>query len=178
MLHKTKLLPKLVMRIESFNKFVIFLSNKTKSDLSNYLHIGTVRDFRILTEPLRDCLDQTLQHANDIEVNESLLDNSDNDDDDDTESRSSVDDQPSVSFASTSSNIIRDAPLPANDSEKSVHIAIGNMKKINEKAKRRSINKKAKRRSSNSDDSAGIQEESVKKKKRKLGKPANERWLE
>nr|XP_019560353.2 LOW QUALITY PROTEIN: Fanconi anemia group I protein [Aedes albopictus] len=46
-LRQTKLIPKLVFRIETFNKFVLLLSKKTKKDLTYLLHIGTVRDFRI-----------------------------------------------------------------------------------------------------------------------------------
>ncbi|XP_055593420.1 Fanconi anemia group I protein-like [Uranotaenia lowii] len=46
-LRQTKLIPKVVFRIETFNKFVLLLSKKTKKDLTYLLHMGTVRDFRI-----------------------------------------------------------------------------------------------------------------------------------
>ncbi|XP_058815005.1 Fanconi anemia group I protein [Topomyia yanbarensis] len=46
-LRQTKLIPKVVFRIETFNKFVLLLSKKTKKDLTYLLHLGTVRDFRI-----------------------------------------------------------------------------------------------------------------------------------
>lgn len=54
----TKNIPKLILRIENFNKFVISLSKKTEHDLSKLLHIGTVRDFRIKTGPLREAIDK------------------------------------------------------------------------------------------------------------------------
>lgn len=60
-LRQTKLIPKLVFRIETFNKFVLLLSKKTKKDLTYLLHIGTVRDFRIkepaLIEAIKNACD-------------------------------------------------------------------------------------------------------------------------
>lgn len=54
----TKNIPKLILRIENFNKFVISLSKKTEHDLNKLLHMGTVRDFRIKTSALREAIEK------------------------------------------------------------------------------------------------------------------------
>lgn len=79
----TKNIPKLILRIENFNKFVISLSKKTEHDLSKCLHLGTVRDFRIRTHELRKAIDKIRQNGEDA----------DDDDDDDDEGDDSVDDE-------------------------------------------------------------------------------------
>lgn len=66
-LRQTKFLPKLILRVENFNKFVIVLSKKTQAHVSHYLHIGTVRDFRIKTSELKEAIDQTLTHSSSID---------------------------------------------------------------------------------------------------------------
>lgn len=55
---ETKHIPKLILRIESFNKFIICLSKKTEHDLSKCLHIGIMRDFRIKTPSLRAAIEK------------------------------------------------------------------------------------------------------------------------
>uniref|UniRef100_A0A182TNZ2 Fanconi anemia group I protein n=1 Tax=Anopheles melas TaxID=34690 RepID=A0A182TNZ2_9DIPT len=74
-LRQTKLIPKLVFRIETFNKIVMQLSKKTKKDLTYLLHMGTVRDFRIKTSALVEAIQRTaakkraLEHASEeVEV--------------------------------------------------------------------------------------------------------------
>lgn len=43
----TRSLPKLIRWIETLHKYVLILGKKTSKDLSGYLHMGIVRDFRI-----------------------------------------------------------------------------------------------------------------------------------
>lgn len=59
----TRLLPKLIKSIENFNKHVISLSKKTKhQNLVNFLHIGTVRDFRIRSTALKEIIERNFQN--------------------------------------------------------------------------------------------------------------------
>lgn len=55
---ETKFIPKLINRIETFNKYVICLSKKSDHDLNKCLHFGTMRDFRIRSEPLRQAIER------------------------------------------------------------------------------------------------------------------------
>lgn len=64
----TKFIPKLIWRIENFNKYVIWLSKKTEHDLAKFLHIGTVRDFRIKTNDLRKAIEETLVDSENISI--------------------------------------------------------------------------------------------------------------
>lgn len=82
----TKFIPKLILRIEHFNKYVISLSKKTEHDLAKCLHMGTVRDFRIKTADLRQVLEKTLQDSEDINID------SDDEDDDNHLEEDIVDD--------------------------------------------------------------------------------------
>uniref|UniRef100_A0A182VTW9 Fanconi anemia group I protein n=1 Tax=Anopheles minimus TaxID=112268 RepID=A0A182VTW9_9DIPT len=90
-LRQTKLIPKLVFRIETFNKIVMQLSKKTKKDLTYLLHMGTVRDFRIKTSALVEAIQRTISDKTDPEgiaseeETEPQLDRNEDDDDDDEE---------------------------------------------------------------------------------------------
>ena len=66
-LRETKFIPKIVLCIENFNKHVILLAKKTNDRLANFLHFGTVRDFRIKTSDLKAVIDRTLSHSSQIE---------------------------------------------------------------------------------------------------------------
>ncbi|XP_037050583.1 Fanconi anemia group I protein isoform X1 [Bradysia coprophila] len=129
-LRETKFLPKLVLRIETFNKYVIYLGKKTKSDLASYLHIGRVRYFKI--KDLQDVLDQTMENG--IEVSESNLDEQEEDVDllSDAEA-TSVDDGNSSQISSTtaSSNLTKDSDVGLTKAK-----ILRNMERINKKAKR------------------------------------------
>uniref|UniRef100_A0A182JNR2 Fanconi anemia group I protein n=1 Tax=Anopheles christyi TaxID=43041 RepID=A0A182JNR2_9DIPT len=87
-LRQTKLIPKLVFRIETFNKIVMQLSKKTKKDLTYLLHMGTVRDFRIKTSALVEAIQRTVtertdhEEMDDEEEIEPQLDPNEDDDDD------------------------------------------------------------------------------------------------
>lgn len=68
-LRATRLLPKLVLRIENFNKFVLVLGKKTKHDLGDLLHVGTVRDFKIRRSAFREVIERTAnQSVDDLEL--------------------------------------------------------------------------------------------------------------
>uniref|UniRef100_A0AAG5DEU5 Fanconi anemia group I protein n=1 Tax=Anopheles atroparvus TaxID=41427 RepID=A0AAG5DEU5_ANOAO len=92
-LRQTKLIPKLVFRIETFNKIVMQLSKKTKKDLTYLLHLGTVRDFRIKTSALVEAIQKTVadgishveEAANGDEPEPQLDPNEDDDDDEEEE---------------------------------------------------------------------------------------------
>lgn len=77
-MRETKNIPKLILRIENFNKFVISLSKKTEHDLNKCLHMGTVRDFRIKTGALREAIEKLQK----IDASENE-DSSDEDEDED-----------------------------------------------------------------------------------------------
>lgn len=70
-LRETKFIPKIVLCIENFNKHVILLAKKTNDRLANFLHFGTVRDFRIKTSDLKAAIDRTLSHSSQIETEDS-----------------------------------------------------------------------------------------------------------
>lgn len=82
----TKYIPKLILHIENFNKFVNCLSKKTKHDLAKLLHFGTVRDFRIKTADLREAVERTFRENERTEVD---------DDDDDADGDDNVPDSDS-----------------------------------------------------------------------------------
>lgn len=131
-LRETKFLPKLVLRIETFNKYVIYLGKKTKCDLVNYLHIGRVRYFRI--QDLQNVLDQTMQDGGQSEVDEANLDEQEVDNEmmSDSESNSNLeecDSSAKTSSTTTGSSLIKDDDDGLTKIRK-------NMNKINKKAKR------------------------------------------
>lgn len=84
----TKNIPKLILRIENFNKFVISLSKKTEHDLGKLLHIGTVRDFRLKSDKMQQAIDKMRKNApsdDESESDESEKESDDDDDDDDSD---------------------------------------------------------------------------------------------
>ncbi|XP_053673682.1 Fanconi anemia group I protein [Anopheles nili] len=88
-LRQTKLIPKLVFRIETYNKIVMQLSKKTKKDLTYLLHMGTVRDFRIKTSALVEAIQKTVTDGTlcgeEIEENEDVEPQLDPPNDDDSD---------------------------------------------------------------------------------------------
>lgn len=124
----TKFIPRMILCLETFNKFVIILSKKTKNDLSNNLHIGTVRDFRIKTNHLKEALG-----ANNPE--EDITDGNDEDEvDDDVYSESEEE-----------SEISPLESIPANNDENTSDNAdkptkkkfLENLKEINKQSKKK-----------------------------------------
>jgi len=65
----------LVLAIENFNKHIILLSKKAKTNdrLANYLHFGAVRDFNIKSGDLKAVIERTYSHSSQIEVSESNI---------------------------------------------------------------------------------------------------------
>lgn len=127
-IRETKFLPKLVLRIETFNKYVIHLGKKTKFDLSSHIHIGQVRYFRI--KDLQDVLDRTMDNGGDrLEVDESNLD--EQEEDNDLMSDSEADGNSSQTSTTTSSTLSKDTDAGLTEAK-----ILRNMDRINKKAKR------------------------------------------
>lgn len=133
-IRETKFLPKLVLRIETFNKYVIHLGKKTKEDLVSHLHIGRVRYFKL--KKLQDVLDQTIKDCSQSDVDESNLDEQEVDEEidevSDSDSKSHLEMEGSTSKTSsttTSSDLIRESDDDFTKFQK-------NIAKINKKAKR------------------------------------------
>lgn len=133
-LRETKFLPKLVLRIETFNKYVIWLGKKTKYDLVQHLHIGRVRFFRI--QDLQDALDKTLQEGQIEEENESNLDEQEKEDDSNTDSESNLEGE-----ASESSNARSSPTSSGTNSEVGLRKSklMRNMEQINKNARKKRV---------------------------------------
>lgn len=133
-LRETKFLPKLVLRIETFNKYVIYLGKKTKYNLASHLHIGRVRYFKI--KGLQDVLDRTMQDCGHSDVDESNLDEQEIDDepmsDSDLNSIVELSDTSSPSSSTTrSSGLLKELGDGLTKAK-----VLRNMDRINKKAKR------------------------------------------
>ncbi|EDV59451.2 Fanconi anemia group I protein homolog [Drosophila erecta] len=72
-LRETRLIPKVIMVIEDFNKHIILLSKKIKSKnrLTDYLHLGTMRDFDIKSTDLRAAIERSISDGRNISTEES-----------------------------------------------------------------------------------------------------------
>lgn len=87
----TKNIPKLILRIENFNKFVISLSKKTEHDLNKCLHMGTVCDFRITSSTLREAIDKIRENNSSDEkssIEDDCISDSDDEGSEETEKES------------------------------------------------------------------------------------------
>lgn len=62
-LRETKHVPKLVYCIEKFNREVISLAKRSNDKITNYLHFGTVRDFRIKSLDLKAAIEKSLEQS-------------------------------------------------------------------------------------------------------------------
>ncbi|XP_067627011.1 Fanconi anemia group I protein homolog isoform X2 [Eurosta solidaginis] len=71
-LRETKLIPKVILHLETFNRFVIVLSKKSSSRIANFLHHGTVHDFRFRTQALKAAVERTFSHSSEISVDPSI----------------------------------------------------------------------------------------------------------
>lgn len=123
-IRETKFLPKLVLRIETFNKYVIYLGKKTKFDFANYIHIGRVRYFKI--RDLQDALDKTMENG--MEVDESNMDEQEGENDLPSDSESIGSES---STTATSSNFTKDSDAGMTKAK-----FLRNAERINAKAKR------------------------------------------
>ncbi|KAH8253655.1 hypothetical protein KR032_006379 [Drosophila birchii] len=72
-LRETRLIPKVIMVIEDFNKHIILLSKKTKTQnrLTDYLHLGTMRDFDIKSTDLKAAIERSLSDGHNISEEDS-----------------------------------------------------------------------------------------------------------
>uniref|UniRef100_A0A6P4FK17 Fanconi anemia group I protein n=1 Tax=Drosophila rhopaloa TaxID=1041015 RepID=A0A6P4FK17_DRORH len=87
-LRETRLIPKVIMVIEDFNKHIILLSKKTKSQnrLTDYLHLGTMRDFDIKSTDLRAAIERSISDGRNISIEDSNAEDPDQDEDEDAQS--------------------------------------------------------------------------------------------
>lgn len=88
-MRETRSVPKMIRWIETLHKYVLSLGKRTKKDLSAYLHMGIVRDFRIKNSQLPGDMED------DVEEN-AINDNSDREDGDDDNNHSDVDSDATV----------------------------------------------------------------------------------
>lgn len=133
MLKETKYLPKLVMRIESFNKFVILLGKKTKTDLSAHLHMGEVRDFRIRKSALAEALSRTI-----ADVDEHEIEGHEAEDDDDE----AVNEE-DANCSDTSTDASPGHETVTNVQNSRINVALSNLAIMNAKEKRKREKKSA-----------------------------------
>lgn len=140
-LRETRYIPKLVLKIEIFNKFVITLSKKTKKEFNKFLHIGTVRDFKIRTSELKNAIDRTLDHSSQIDDNEDEVQEIDDNpeeeeeesDEEDQSTFCSQEKENSTPNASNESNV----ELAEESTTHSETQVMRNLDNINTKARRR-----------------------------------------
>ncbi|XP_053963260.1 Fanconi anemia group I protein homolog [Anastrepha ludens] len=71
-LRETKLIPKVILHLETFHRFTIVLSKKTNSGIVHFLHQGTVHDFRFHTHALKAAVERTFSHTSEISVDPSV----------------------------------------------------------------------------------------------------------
>lgn len=81
-LRETRMIPKVIMVIEDFNKHIILLSKKTKAQnrLTDYLHFGTMRDFDIKSTDLKAAIERSISDGRNIAVDESHAEEDEEDD--------------------------------------------------------------------------------------------------
>ncbi|KAH8402315.1 hypothetical protein KR009_011348, partial [Drosophila setifemur] len=72
-LRETRMIPKVIMVIEDFNKHIILLSKKTKvhNRLTDYLHLGTMRDFDIKSTDLKAAIERSISDGRNISTDDS-----------------------------------------------------------------------------------------------------------
>ncbi|EDW47016.1 GM20650 [Drosophila sechellia] len=97
-LRETRLIPKVIMVIEDFNKHIILLSKKTKSKnrLTDYLHLGTMRDFDIKSTDLRAAIERSISDGRNISTEDSNAD--DQEDEDENENVEEDDEAQSTTY--------------------------------------------------------------------------------
>lgn len=172
----TKNIPKLILRIENFNKFVISLSKKTEHDLSKCLHLGTVRDFRIKSSALREAIDKIRQNESEDNEDDESVENEtnnsddDNDDDDDEEE---VTENEAVSVTETNStnstsSVAASTGSIINEIQHDTSLRTSVMKNMNVINKR--VNKRKKQDTDNVDEPTE-NDTNQRRKKRKENKP-------
>lgn len=138
------------------------LGKKTKNDLSNYLHIGTVRDFKINTNKLKDALQSAFSQSDEIDETESpnleeIEHMSESEEDEPAAEQEIIVTPAQTSTQTSNSGVVQDT-----NNVTEINAALLNMDKINQKT--------AKKRKSRV-----VKEPIAKKRKRtpmKINKPA------
>ena len=102
--------------------------------MSVHLHIGTVRDFRIKTSELRDAINRTITESQAVVIDEDQLNNFNNSNDENDDASEAT------TPSSKSSNAVQEVH---ENTEPAPIVIIDNIKKINEKARKRKISKDA-----------------------------------
>ncbi|KAH8418133.1 hypothetical protein KR222_004613, partial [Zaprionus bogoriensis] len=99
-LRETRLIPKVILAIENFNKHIILLSKKAKTNdrMANYLHFGAVRDFNIKSGDLKAVIERTYSHSSQIEVSDSNLEAADEDEEEQEQQETVASDAESVAY--------------------------------------------------------------------------------
>lgn len=138
----TKNIPKLILRIENFHKFVTSLGPKTKHDLSKLLHLGTVRDFRIRASDLREAVERSLQESQALDVDDEAANENEQNSDDEKESEedgaSEVADEEAIEATPASSSSSNDAIVRESEgAEAKTQNAMQNMAAINRRVSKR-----------------------------------------
>ncbi|XP_035772675.1 Fanconi anemia group I protein-like isoform X2 [Anopheles albimanus] len=175
-LRQTKFLPKLVFRIESYNKIVTQLSRKTKKDLTHLLHMGTVRDFRIKTSALKEAIEKTVTHGGDDDESNQEVDlepELDRDEEED-DIESSID----RTNCSNRSEVIQAFPTGRSSEKSGEALALKNLARLNERT-RKAAKKRAIKSMDDGEatDTVSKKSKSVKRKAAKIPK-INKRVLE
>lgn len=175
-LRQTKFLPKLVFRIESYNKIVTQLSRKTKKDLTHLLHMGTVRDFRIKTSALKEAIEKTVTHGGDDDESNQEVDlepELDRDEEED-DIESSID----RTNCSNRSEVIQAFPTGRSSEKSGEALALKNLARLNERT-RKAAKKRAIKSMDDGEatDTVPKKSKSVKRKAAKIPK-INKRVLE
>lgn len=163
----TKHIPKLILRIENFNKYITNLSKKTEHDLSKCLHLGTVRDFRIKTSALREAIEKIRQNEPEENEDEESIDDDTNDSDDDTGEVTEVE-AVSVTTTDSTSSIAGSTGSIINEVQHDTSLRTSVMKNLN------AINKRANKRKkvdADTSDNTTESDNNQRGKKRKENEP-------
>lgn len=141
-LRDTKLLPKLIFRMENFYKFVVLLGKKTKNDLAKQLHFGNVRDFKISSSGLQDAMNRSIADSQRTEIDESQMDVAEVADLDEVatseaESLPGEEEAIQASSSTTTSGESLARVTERCENESDTQLALRNLAKINAKATRK-----------------------------------------
>lgn len=168
----TKNIPKLILRIENFNKFVISLSKKTEHDLSKCLHLGTVRDFRIKTTELREAIDKIRQNDSENDEDDESVEDETNDSDDDNvddeDGEVTEGDAVSVTGTNSTSSVAASTGSIINEVQHDTSLRTSVMKNMNAINKR--VTKRKKQDTDNVDETTE-NDTNQRRKKRKENEP-------
>ncbi|XP_060654538.1 Fanconi anemia group I protein [Drosophila nasuta] len=135
-LRETRLIPKVILAIENFNKHIILLSKKAKTNdrLANYLHFGAVRDFNIKSGDLKAVIERTYSHSSQIEVSDSNLENVEDDEDQEEEQQEPASEDEHASNVEESAEVEEEQPPPPKKQQETTRKALRRRRVPNEDA--------------------------------------------